>query len=148
MEIIKADSSMLSNYEVLAILNDQKTQRQANEVVGTREVAENLRTIEFEVQKYLGASPCLTQSPEQIAALKDAFAKYKLLKVELLQILNLRPKSPVELILVIEEFEERFTLADCTAMLKLIADALPRDDDVQMGNAESEGQQGLGHDMQ
>jgi hypothetical protein len=51
MEIIKADSAMLSNYEVLALLNDQKAQRQANEVAGTREVAENLRTIEFEVTR-------------------------------------------------------------------------------------------------
>ncbi|KAI7823586.1 HRDC-like protein [Gamsiella multidivaricata] len=142
MEIIKADSAMLSNYEVLALLNDQKAQRQANEVAGTREVAENLRTVEFEVQKYLGASPCATQSPEQIAALKKAFAGYELMKVELLQILNLRPKSAVELILVIEEFEERFQLEDCETMLEIIAKALPRDDDEEMGEAEDEGEHG------
>ncbi|KAF9362680.1 hypothetical protein BGX34_005690 [Mortierella sp. NVP85] len=140
MEIIKADSAMLSNYEVLALLNDQKAQRQANEVAGTREVAENLRTIEFEVQKYLGASPCSTQSPEQIAALRKAFAGYEFMKAELVQILNLRPRTPVELILIIEEFEERFTLEDCTRMLQIIAEALPRVDDVPMEDVDGEEQ--------
>ncbi|KAI1315314.1 hypothetical protein EDD11_000975 [Mortierella claussenii] len=129
MEIIKPDSAMLSNYEVLTLLNDQKAQRQANEVAGTREVAENLRTVEFEVQKYLDASPCATQTPDQIASLRRALAPYELMKVELLQILNLRPKSPVELLLIIEEFEERFTMEDCSAMLQIIREVLIRDDD-------------------
>ncbi|KAF9166112.1 hypothetical protein BGX20_000336 [Mortierella sp. AD010] len=144
MEIIKADSAMLSNYEVLALLNDQKAQRQANEVAGTREVAENLRTIEFEVQKYLDASPCSTQTPDQVAALKKAFEGYEFMKVELLQILNLRPRTPVELVLVIEEFEQRFDMSDCKPMLAIIRKALPRADDkilardIDMGDAEVE----------
>ncbi|KAF8950912.1 hypothetical protein CPC16_011508 [Podila verticillata] len=132
MEILKADAAMLSNYEVLTLLNEQKAQRLANEVAGTREVAENLRTVEFEVQKHLNNSPCSTQSPEQIAAFKKAFKGYELMKVELLQILNLRPRTPVELLLVIEEFEERFALDDCEAMLAIIAETLPRDDDNAM----------------
>ncbi|KAF9935437.1 hypothetical protein FBU30_000035 [Linnemannia zychae] len=127
---------MLSNYEVMSLLADQKAQRIANEVAGTREVAENLRTVEFEVQKYLTASPCSTQLPEQIAELKRLFKPYDLMKVELLQILNLRPKSAVELLLVIEEFEERFTLEDCDKMLEIIATALPRDDDEVMEEEE------------
>lgn len=49
MEILQTNSAMLSNYEVMALLADQKAQRIANEVAGTREVAENLRTVEFEV---------------------------------------------------------------------------------------------------
>ncbi|KAF8935043.1 HRDC-like protein [Dissophora ornata] len=134
MEIINANSAMLSNYEVLALLSDQKAQRQANEVAGTREVAENLRTVEFEVQKYLGSSPCATQTPKQVADLKSAFAKLdkdkkQLMKVELLQILNLRPRSPVELTLVIEEFEQRFDVSSCDTLLAMIRDALPRNDD-------------------
>jgi hypothetical protein len=52
------------------------------------------------VQKYLSASPCSTQSGEQIRELKKAFKEFELMKVELLQILNLRPKSAVELLLV------------------------------------------------
>jgi hypothetical protein len=51
MEILQTNSAMLSNYEVMTLLADQKTQRIANEVAGTREVAENLRTVEFEVKK-------------------------------------------------------------------------------------------------
>ncbi|KAK3842062.1 MAG: DNA-directed RNA polymerase III subunit RPC9-like protein [Linnemannia gamsii] len=136
MEILQTNSAMLSNYEVMALLTDQKAQRIANEVAGTREVAENLRTVEFEVQKYLTATPCATQSAEQIVALKKAFGAYELMKVELLQILNLRPKSAVELLLVIEEFEERFSLDDCDEMLRIIATALPRDDDEEMEEEE------------
>ncbi|KAG0338739.1 hypothetical protein BG004_007100 [Podila humilis] len=129
MEVLKTNAAMLSNYEVLALLNEQKTQRLANEVAGTKEVAENLRTVEFEVQKYLNSSRCPTQSKDQIGAFKEAFKPYGLMKVELLQILNLRPRIPVELLLVIEEFEERFTLQDCDRMLAIIAETLPRDDD-------------------
>ncbi|CAO3567227.1 unnamed protein product [Mortierella alpina] len=132
MEILKVDAAMLSNYEVMTLLNDQKAQRQANEVAGTRETAENLRTVEFEVQKYLSNTPCSTQSPAQIALLKKALGKYELMKVEVLQILNLRPKSPVELLLLIEEFEERFKLQDCEDMLRIITECMPRDDDEVM----------------
>ncbi|CAO3564403.1 unnamed protein product [Mortierella alpina] len=102
MEILKVDAAMLSNYEVMTLLNDQKAQRQANEVAGTRETAENLRTVEFEVQN--GSAT----------------------------ILNLRPKSPVELLLLIEEFEERFKLQDCEDMLRIITECMPRDDDEVM----------------
>ena len=49
MEILKADAAMLSNYEVMTLLSDQKSQRLANHVAGSHEVAENLRTVEFEV---------------------------------------------------------------------------------------------------
>lgn len=52
------------------------------------------------MQKYLAASPCSTQSAEQIRELKREFKGFELMKVELLQILNLRPKSAVELLLV------------------------------------------------
>ncbi|KAG0278020.1 hypothetical protein BGZ96_002575 [Linnemannia gamsii] len=133
MEILQTNSAMLSNYEVMSLLADQKAQRIANEVAGTREVAENRR-----VQKYLAASPCSTQSGEQIRELKKEFKDFELMKVELLQILNLRPKSAVELLLVIEEFEERFALEDCDKMLNIIAKALPRDDDEEM---EEEGEE-------
>ncbi|KAF9154586.1 hypothetical protein DFQ27_007550 [Actinomortierella ambigua] len=136
MEILRNDAALLSNFEVLALLNDQRAQRQANEVHGAREVAENLRTIEFEVQRYLNNSPCATQDPEQIKNLKQAFAGYGLMKVEVLQILNLRPRTPVELVLIIEEFEERFSVEDCEKMLELITTALPRDDDEVMEEAE------------
>ncbi|KAG0227827.1 hypothetical protein BGW42_002708 [Actinomortierella wolfii] len=140
MEILRTDAALLSNYEVLTLLNDQKAQRQANEVHGTREAAENLRTIEFEVHRYLSNSPCATQDPEQIKNLKEAFADYGLMKVEILQILNLRPRTPVELVLIIEEFEERFSVEDCEKMLELIATALPREDDEVM---EEEGEENV-----
>ncbi|KAF9585434.1 hypothetical protein BGW38_002420 [Lunasporangiospora selenospora] len=133
MEILKANAAMLSNFEVLTLLKDQKALRQANEVAGAREVAENLRTVEFEVQKYLNDTPCSSQTSEQILSLKRALSKYELMKVELLQILNLRPKSAVELLLVVEEFEERLSLEDCDEIVRIISETLPReDDDVEM----------------
>jgi hypothetical protein len=41
---------------------------------------------------------------------------------------------------IIEEFEERFTLEDCTQMLQIIAEALPRVDDVPMEDVDGEEQ--------
>ncbi|KAG0044619.1 hypothetical protein BGZ83_010161 [Gryganskiella cystojenkinii] len=123
---------MLSNYEVMTLLSDQKAQRLANHVAGTHEVAENLRTVEFE-------------SPDQIEALKLALKEFQLMKVELLQILNLRPRSNVELYLCVEEFEGRFEKRKVEAtqaqILAIIKEFLPRDDDEPMEEEEmTEGQ--------
>ncbi|CDS14275.1 hypothetical protein LRAMOSA06445 [Lichtheimia ramosa] len=130
-------AGMLSNFEVLALVNEQQElQRAAQERDPNVEFPENLRTIQFELTGYLNSTPCSTQDVSQVQNFLNAFAQYELTLAEKLQILNLRPKSPVDLYLLIEECEERFTEEDLDAMLQQVIELLPRDDDEEMGEEE------------
>lgn len=75
--------------------------------------------------KYLEASPCSSQSPEVVTSFLNATKTWKVTKFEKLQILNLRPTSIVQLQLVLEEVEERFTEEEMTAMIELIEQLIP-----------------------
>jgi hypothetical protein len=50
MEVVNARAALLSNYEVLQLLNERmETQKQRQKEYPNIEYAENLRTIQFEV---------------------------------------------------------------------------------------------------
>ncbi|KAI8371468.1 HRDC-like protein [Radiomyces spectabilis] len=131
MQLKKARAALLSNYEVLSLLNEQQNIQKAQQLENPNiEYPEHLRTIQFELTEYLNNVPCSTQTPAQIKRFLEAFQKYDLTRAERLQILNLRPKSAVEIYLLIEECEERFSEEDLEGMLFHILETLPRDDDV------------------
>ncbi|KAI9366355.1 RNA polymerase Rpb4-domain-containing protein [Pilaira anomala] len=130
MLIKNVRSALISNYEVLKLLEEsQEAQKQVQAVDPSVEYPEHLRTVQFELTEYLKGTPCSTQTPEQIANFLQALSKYELTKAEKLQILNWRPRSTVEIYLIIEECEERFSEEDLEEMLDSIISTLPRDDD-------------------
>ncbi|CAO3575841.1 unnamed protein product [Absidia cylindrospora] len=67
--------------------------------------------------------------------------QYSLTLGEKVQVLNLRPKSAVEIYLLIEECEERFSEEDLDNMLSIILTTLPRDDDDDPEEEEQEAMQ-------
>ncbi|KAJ2822053.1 hypothetical protein FBU31_004708, partial [Coemansia sp. 'formosensis'] len=101
---------------------------------------ENVNTLKFEALQYLNGTACATQSAEQISALKNGLVKYNLTKAEILQIINLRPKKPVELFLIIEECEERFGDEDVEGIMRVVTSTLPRDDDEDMEEEDDDAQ--------
>ncbi|CEP18147.1 hypothetical protein [Parasitella parasitica] len=132
MRIKTVRSALITNYEVLRLLEEsQDAQKQAQKADSSVEYPEHLLTVQFELTEYLKETPCSTQTPEQISYFMDAISKFDLTKAEKLQILNLRPKSTVEIYLLIEECEERFTEEDLEQMLSNIITTLPRDDDFE-----------------
>jgi len=115
--------ALLSDYEVLALLREQEEQRKKG---GTQAVQPpNLMTIEFEVKKYLGESPAGYQATEEVGAALTALKPFKLTKAEKLQILNLRAATTVELHLLIEECEERFTEEEVLRLRSIVSSLLP-----------------------
>ncbi|KAJ2784166.1 hypothetical protein H4R18_001293 [Coemansia javaensis] len=133
MEVLDRQEALLTNYEVLLVLDEESARhRQAQEAKGP----ENVTTLVFEALEYLKGTACPSQSGKQIAALKSQLAGMELTKAELLQIVNLRPKSLVELHLITEECSDRFSGDALEQMLGLIQRALPRDDDDSGGGDE------------
>lgn len=59
-----------------------------------------MRPMLLQLTEYLKQTPCSTQSPEQIQKFLEAFSQFDLTRGEKLQILNLRPKSAVDIYLV------------------------------------------------
>ncbi|GAN07635.1 DNA-directed RNA polymerase III subunit RPC9 [Mucor ambiguus] len=139
MQIKSVRSALITNYEVLRLLEEsQEAQKQVQKHDSSVEYPEHLRTVQFELTEYLKETPCSTQTPEQISNFMEAISKFELTKAEKLQILNLRPKSTVEIYLLIEECEERFTEEDLEQMLTSILHTLPRDDDYEEEEGEEE----------
>lgn len=144
MEVVNARAALLSNLEVLQLLQAQhaeqlaqakaafavKKERDHNGAAAeaplpTEQVCENLRTVEFEAIQYLSApfQPTGRQSAEGTRTLLGALRDYDLTKGEKLQIVNLAPTEPVELYVVVEELEERL-LDNMDTVLQHVRDSL------------------------
>ena len=79
---------------------------------------QNLGTITYETIKYLERTPCGLQTPEHVSSFMEAMKDFQLTKAEKLQLLNSRPSSLVEMHLMVEESEERFTTDEEMERLK------------------------------
>ncbi|GAA5827467.1 hypothetical protein JCM3770_006967 [Rhodotorula araucariae] len=130
METLNERAGFLCNYEVLAVLRQQRDQRQKRikalqqarkaaprtEEFGTRDEIEriqpqDLHTVTFEALRYLEdpVHPTIRQSRDAVDTLLDHLDDQDLTKAERLQIVNLAPTTPVELHLCVEDLAERFS---------------------------------------
>jgi len=131
MEVLNARSALLSNHEVLTLLQEldsdhlartktairiKKEEDSSGNVIGragydptTDDVSENLRTVEVEAIQYLSADyqPTISQTSTGITKLVKDLASFELTKAEKLQVVNLAPTEPVELYVIVEELEDR-----------------------------------------
>ncbi|CAE6527230.1 unnamed protein product [Rhizoctonia solani] len=147
MEVVSKNSALLSNYEVLALLRDLESNQLAKArshlaakkeeegaalngqsvppVAGNPiqdEVPQNLRTIEVELISHLKDMYPLMQRQNDTAIrnLTRSLGKFTLTKSEKLQIVNLAPRQLVELYVIVENLEERFTDDELTEILQLV----------------------------
>jgi DNA-directed RNA polymerase subunit F len=84
-----------------------------------------LNTVTYETLKYFEHTPCVEQNPRLIAEFYQRAKLFDLKKHEILQILNLRPITPVELQLIIEDSETRLSETQSSDLLELIRTQLP-----------------------
>ncbi|ELT88775.1 hypothetical protein CAPTEDRAFT_229172 [Capitella teleta] len=121
MEVVQENAAMLSNYEVLSLLKDNKQ----SQTKGKRQQNTNVATILYSTLKYLEKTPCAAvQSPEKLADFMQAVDGFNLTKAEKLQLLNLRPATAVEIQLLIEESEERLSEEQIEQLLATVAEHL------------------------
>ncbi|KAJ3415518.1 hypothetical protein HDV05_004720 [Chytridiales sp. JEL 0842] len=119
------EQRLMTNAEVYAFLKECKDQGPKS-WGGTD--FQNLATIQFEVLRHLNKTSCTLQTEQVLTNFVEAVEPFKLTKAETLMILNHRPKSLVELYLIIEEIDERFTEESRDELLELIQ-TLPDIDD-------------------
>jgi len=113
MKVIKGNwNTLLSNYEVLNILQNTKSYK--------KQVTQ-LATITYQTVKYLEDTPCKKQNPEKIREFLKAMEPIKLTKAEKLTLLNLCPTTPLEIQLMVEESEERLTEEEVENVLQCVA---------------------------
>ncbi|KAB7496388.1 DNA-directed RNA polymerase III subunit RPC9 [Armadillidium nasatum] len=81
----------------------------------------------YEVEKYLEGTPCRYQNPEVIQNFLTILPQkgFKFTKAEKLQLVNLRPVTPVEIQLIVEDSEERITEDQIDELISLIKEHLP-----------------------
>ncbi|KAG8730595.1 hypothetical protein FRC12_020178 [Ceratobasidium sp. 428] len=147
IKVVDKSSALLSNYEVLALLSEleadqlakarshlaAKKEEENAQLNGTTvspvagnpthdEVPQNLRTVEVELIAHLKDQYPLMQRQNDTAIrdLTRALGKFSLTKSEKLQIVNLAPRQLVELYVIIENLEERFSDNDLDEILQLV----------------------------
>lgn len=120
MEVVKTPHLLLSNYEVYDLLQEEGKSNSKGKKPSQK------ATIAYETEQYLKSyTPSTVTSPEIVNQFLVACKKYRLTKGEKLQILNHRPASLVELQLLIEESEERFSEEIMNEMIAMVAEIIP-----------------------
>lgn len=129
MKILIKRDAFLTNHEVLQHICEEQLQEKHNidNTNSKQSINENLRTIQFQLRKYLEELPAKKQSIKQICDLTEELKKYPLTKAEKLMIINARPDTLVELYTLIEECEDRFNLEQLQQILDRIHDQMPLD---------------------
>ena len=126
MEVIENRPALLSNYEVYSLLQDIKAGKNGQKKPNKSQ--QNLSTISFTTIGFLEKTPAKDQSPEIIEKFMQRLKPFNLMKAEKLQLLNQRPRSAVEIQLLIEESEERLREDQIEELLDIISECLPGDD--------------------
>lgn len=122
MEVLKECTAYLSNHEVLNILQGMKSSKKQNS-------EQQLATITYQTVKYLENIPSSKQSPEKIRSFLKAVESFKLTKCEKLTLLNLCPKTALEIQLIVEDSEDRLSEEEVASLLQVIADNLEGKDE-------------------
>ncbi|XP_078044511.1 CGRP receptor component isoform X1 [Augochlora pura] len=125
MEVLKECSAYLSNYEVLDMLQNIKANKK-------QKMKQNqLATITYQTIRYLEDTSCKKQSPKKIQDFLKAVECFKLTKCEKLTLLNVCPKTPLEIQLIVEDSEDRLTDEEVEALLQVIANCLGEGEQVE-----------------
>ncbi|OLY78912.1 DNA-directed RNA polymerase III subunit RPC9 [Smittium mucronatum] len=121
MKVLNSETVLLSNYEVYALIKEDSEKLSSS---SKNSQPGNLVEVQLEITNYFDTTPIIHQSPDQIQNCMRGLNKYSLTKAEKLQILNIRPDKEVDLYLIIEEPEERFSQQQISEILDIVTSSL------------------------
>lgn len=102
MKILEANAGALTNFEVLDFLRSRGAGRDPTRVIVP------IAPSEFKVYDYLEQTAACNQTRQVVGEFLEKCKTINLAKAEILNIMNIRPSSPVELYPIIEEYDTRF----------------------------------------
>ncbi|XP_010558357.1 PREDICTED: DNA-directed RNA polymerase III subunit RPC9 [Tarenaya hassleriana] len=117
MKIIKANAGSLTNFEVLDFLKSRGASKDPTRVIAP------ISRSEYKVYDYLVETPAFTQTRESVNTFAEKCKGFKLAKAEILNIINLRPSSIVDLQTIVEKLDDREI--DTDGLLELVKEVLP-----------------------
>ncbi|KAL5261845.1 hypothetical protein ACHWQZ_G007522 [Mnemiopsis leidyi] len=121
MDVVNPCAALLSNYEVYLILKETRAEQKKIRNNFAKANLRNLSTIAYETLKYFeNLSPCRFSSENIIPDFVRSVKEYNLSKSELVQLINMRPTTHVELHAIIEECEDRYSENQIAALLDVI----------------------------
>ncbi|KAM0059189.1 putative RNA polymerase subunit RPB4/RPC9, HRDC-like superfamily, Rpb4/RPC9 superfamily [Helianthus debilis subsp. tardiflorus] len=101
MKILKENAGPLTNFEVLDFLRSRGAAKDPTRVLAS------VAPSEFKVYDYLERTAASSQTKESITEFAAKCKPYKLTKSEIINIVNIRPSSSVEIYPLIENLEAR-----------------------------------------
>jgi hypothetical protein len=125
MEIINKNIALLSNNEVYLLLKEREQQYLNKKTQNKKTKSASIPSIISDSIKHLESTSCTHQNEDIIKNFLNKCLQFELTKVEKLQLLNQRPTNAVELQLLIESSEERFTLEQMDEILDFVNQTLP-----------------------
>lgn len=125
MEVVNPCCALLSNYEVYNLLKETRADYKKLKNNFAKKNLRNANTVAYETLKYFeNVSSCRFSSEETIPDFIHSVQHLSLSKAELLQLVNLRPTTHVELHAVLEECEERYSEDQIAGLLETIREKL------------------------
>ncbi|KAF5466079.1 hypothetical protein F2P56_016036 [Juglans regia] len=118
MKSLEANAGALTNFEVLNFLRSKGAAKDSTRVLA------KVAPSEYKVYDYLVQSAACKQTRENINEFLERCKKYDLAKAEVLNIINIRPSSAVEIYSIVEECEKRFGDA-VEELVELVENVLP-----------------------
>ncbi|KAG8370263.1 hypothetical protein BUALT_Bualt14G0098700 [Buddleja alternifolia] len=101
MKILEHNVGALTNFEVLDHLRSRGAGKDPTRVIAS------VSPSEFKVFDYLEQTAACSQTREIVQKCVDECKKYDLAKAEILNVVNIRPSSAVEVYTIIEECDSR-----------------------------------------
>ncbi|MFH4982279.1 hypothetical protein AB6A40_008988 [Gnathostoma spinigerum] len=123
MNVLCPQVTILTNAEVYKILNERRCEQGQ---VPKSQRLKHLGTVLYETSTYLKSTTAPVQSFEDIAKVIKALAPYKLTAAEILQFINMRPVTAIEIQLIVEECEERLTENQVDELVTIAVEYLPQ----------------------
>jgi DNA-directed RNA polymerase subunit F len=127
MEVLNANEAVLSNFEVLNFLREERKEqftqgggKKTNKKGGSAVAA----TVILESMTALEATPAKNQSKEKVQQFMREMKEFNLTQSEKLMILNHCPESAVEIHLFVEESEERLSEEQADQILNIVKTVL------------------------
>ena len=127
MKILSACQSLLTNTEVLQVLQERGKAAGPSETL----LMQHLNRLVQDQQETDAAKEAVSSSTkpldeEQVKSFMDVAQEppFSLTRIEVLQMINLAPKSAVEVHLVVESCDERLTEDQIEDLLRLVRETL------------------------